>query len=670
MGARRRSVAGAAAVALVVTGCGAGGSSSAHDAVTTAAAAFLHDWSTGDLTAAGAATSDPNAAKAALQDFQSRIEPTTRTLTVGAKNGCKSNQPCTVAFDADLHLQALGDWRYQGSLGLVQQDTGKGKQWVVQWAPSVIHPQLTDSTMITRQRALPQRAPIEDRTGRPLVSNQAVYRIGITAGSVPDGTINKLSDLLDLDVDGLTTRTSEAPAGQFVEAAVLRLSDYEAATSKLPTVSGSTVSEKLSNIAGVSTQQSTQALAPTRAFAREVLGAVTTATASSLANAGPFASPADAVGSFGLQASYQRQLAGRPSGKVLLVDKSTQKTVATLATFAAVPGLPLHTSLDTRIQEAADDALTGSSENTSLVAIDIRNGDILAVANGPSDKAGDDRALNGRYAPGSVFKLITTAALLKIGVKPEDTVPCPPSITVNGKQFSNYDGLGPLGAVPFVRDFEESCNTAFIGAAGKLPDTGLADAAQLFGVRNEWDLGLTNFSGDVPPANSPEEQAADAIGQGRILMSPLAMAVVAAAVADGTPRTPQLVLDGPPVDPPAGPTATAMPTSAPAPSPKPLAPLDGAATIHDLMVDTVKNGTARVLQLPGIEVGAKTGTAQYGSTAQPGNHAWMVGFMGDIAFAVIVERGQTGATTAGPLARKFLIEIKDYAVNLPKPDYP
>lgn len=658
MGARRRSVAGAAAVALVVTGCGSGGSSSAHDAVTSAAAAFLHDWSTGDLTAAGTATSDPNAAKAALQDFQSRIEPTTRTLTVGAKNGCKSDQPCTVAFDADLHLQALGDWRYQGSLGLVQQDTGKSKRWVVQWAPGVIHPQLTDSTMITRQRALPQRAPIEDRYGRPLVSNQTVYRVGVTAGAVPDGTINKLAALLNLDVDGLTTRTSEATSGQFVEAAVLRQSDYDA------------IADRLADIGGVSSQQSTQALAPTRAFAREVLGAVTTATASSLANAGPFASPADAVGSFGLQASYQRQLAGRPSGKVLLVDKSTEKTVATLATFAAVPGLPLHTSLDSRIQEAADDALTGSTENTSLVAIDIRNGDILAVANGPSDKAGDDRALNGRYAPGSVFKLITTAALLKIGVKPEDTVPCPPSITVNGKQFSNYDGLGSLGAVPFIRDFEESCNTAFIGAAGKLSDTGLADAAQLFGVRNEWDLGLTNFSGDVPPANSPEEQAADAIGQGRILMSPLAMAVVAAAVADGTPRTPQLVLDGPPVDPPAGPSATAMPTGGPAPSPKPLAPLDAAATIHDLMVDTVKNGTARVLQLPGIEVGAKTGTAQYGSTAQPGNHAWMVGFMGNIAFAVIVERGQTGATTAGPLARKFLLEIKDYARDLPKPEYP
>lgn len=658
MGSRRRSVAGAAAVALVVAGCGgSGGSGSSHDAIATTAAAFLHDWSTGDLAAAAAATTDPTAAQAALQDFQTRIEPTTRTLSPGARTGCQSGQPCTVAFAADLRLQALGDWQYQGSLGLVQQDAGGSKRWLVQWAPSVIHPQLTDDTMITRQRTLPDRAPIVDRYGQPLVSNQTVIKVGVTAGAVPDGTINKLADLLNLNVDGLTERTSEAKTGDFVEAAVLRQSDYNA------------LSDRLSKVAGVTTQDTSQSLAPTRAFAREVLGTVATATAGSLANAGPYASPADSVGSFGLQATYQRQLAGRPSGKVLLVDRTSQKPVATLATFTGVTGLPVHTSLDPKIQEAADDALTGSTENTSLVAIDIRNGDILAVANGPADKAGDDRALNGRYAPGSVFKIITTSALLNIGVKPDDTVPCPPSITVNGKPFSNYDGLGSLGSVSFERDFEESCNTAFIGAAGKLTDTALGDAAALYGVRNEWELGLTNFSGDVPPANSPEEQAADAIGQGQILMSPLAMAVVAAAVADGTPRTPRLVLDGPPVDPP-GPGATAMPTTEPAPTAKPLAPLANAETLQDLMVDTVKYGTAKVLNIGGVQVGAKTGTAQYGSATEPGNHAWMVGFMGYVGFALIVERGDTGATTAGPLARKFLTEIKDYAQTLPRPQYP
>jgi cell division protein FtsI/penicillin-binding protein 2 len=659
---RRRAVAGAAAAALVLAGCGSsGGSASRQDAVTAAATTFLHDWSTGDLTAAAGLTTDPTAAQAALEDFQNRIRPDSRMFTAGARTGCGSGQPCNLAFTADLHIEALGPWQYQGSLGFVEQTSGNTKRWVVQWAPSVINPQLTDTTTITRVRALPDRAPIDDRYGRPLVTNQTVEKIGVTAGSVPDGTIEKLSDTLDLDVDGLTLRTSEAKTGEFVEAAVLREADYDA------------VSDRLSKIPGVTTTESTESLAPTRQFAREVLGTVATATAQSLANAGPYASPADPVGSFGLQATYQRQLAGRPSGKLLLVDSSTQKSVATLATFDGAPGIPLHLSLDSRIQQAADDALTGTDENSSLVAIDVNDGDILAVSNGPVSRAGDDRALNGQYAPGSVFKIITSEALLHNGLKPSDTVPCPSSITVNGKEFTNYDGLGSLGDVPFARDFEESCNTAFIAAAGKLSDTALSDAATKFGVRSGWDLGVSNYSGDVPPANSPEEQAADAIGQGRVLMSPLAMAAVAAGVASGTPRTPRLVLDGPPTDPPA-PVPSGAPTSVPTPTPRPspaaLPALESADAIRTLMIDTVRNGTARVLAMPGVQVGAKTGTAQYGSSTNPGNHAWMVGFMGDVAFALIVERGDTGAGTAGPLARKFLTEIKGYAESLPQPLYP
>ncbi|HEX3826944.1 MAG TPA: penicillin-binding transpeptidase domain-containing protein [Sporichthyaceae bacterium] len=655
-----RAVAGAAAVALVVAGCGSsGGSASGHDAVTTAATTFLHDWSTGDLTVAAGLTTDPTAAQAALEDFQNRIRPDTRTFTAGPRTGCHSGQPCNLAFTANLHIEALGPWQYQGSLGFVEQTTGSTKRWVVQWAPSVIHPQLTDTTTITRVRSLPDRAPIDDRYGRPLVTNQTVMKVGVTAGSVPDGTIDKLSDVLNLDVDGLTTRTSEAKSGQFVEAAVLRRSDYDA------------ISDKLSKIPGVTTAEATESLAPTREFAREVLGAVATATAQSLANAGQYASPADPVGSFGLQETYQRQLAGLPSGKLLLVDKSTQKPVTTLATFDGTPGIPLHVSLDSRVQQAADDALTGTDENSSLVAIDVATGDILAVSNGPVSRAGDDRALAGQYAPGSVFKVITSEALLHNGLKSTDVVPCPSGITVNGKQFSNYDGLGSLGEVSFARDFEESCNTAFIGAAGKLGENALTDAAAKFGVRSEWDLGVNSYSGDVPPANSPEEQAADAIGQGRVLMSPLAMAVVAAAAASGTPRTPRLVLDGPPMDlPTAVPSGAPTPTSTPRPSLAPLPALENADVLRTLMIDTVRNGTARVLQMPGVEIGAKTGTAQYGSASQPGNHAWMVGFMGDVAFALIVERGDTGATTAGPLARKFLGEIKDYAQSLPKPQYP
>jgi cell division protein FtsI/penicillin-binding protein 2 len=652
----RRAIGGVAVMALLIAGCGSS-KAAPMDPAKAAGVAFLNDWSAGNLAGAAARTTDPKTAQAALEDLQSRIRPDTRVFVPGAKSGCSGGQPCTLAFGADLRLNALGHWKYAGSLGLSQVDEGKTKRWLVAWAPSVIHPQLTDDTMLKRERTLPERAPILDRFDAPMVSNQTVIKVGVQAGSVPDGTISKLSDLLNLDVDGLTTRTNDAKEGDFVEAAVLRQSDYDA------------ISAKLDAAGGVVTQKATQALAPTREFAREVLGAVATATAQSLAKAGDTASAADQIGSFGLQATYQKLLAGRPSGDVLLVKRATGKPVATLATFTGAPGVPLHTTLDPRVQLAADAALKGTTENSSLVAIDIRTGDVLAVANGPVSKAGDDRALSGRYAPGSTFKIITAQALLHSGLKLTDTVPCPPDVTVNGKKFSNYDGLGSLGDVAFERDFTESCNTAFIGAAQKLGTSALADAADAFGVHGSWDLGVNNYSGEVPPANSPEEQAADAIGQGRVLMSPLAMAVVAAAAASGTPRAPRLVLDGPPVQaaPAPLPSGSPAPGAIPRPSPKPLAALQNADLLRALMIETVRLGTARVLSMKGVEVGAKTGTAQYGSDTQPGKHAWMVGFVGDIAFALIVERGDTGATTAGPLARAFVNKMKDYARPLPRP---
>jgi len=650
-----RAVAGVAVLSLLMAACGGSGSAGgANDAATAAGVAFLHDWAEGNLPAAAALTTDPKAAAAALEEFQTGMRPDTRVFTPGAKS-CPDGRPCALAFDADLRLDALGHWRYSGSLPLVQ--SGPAKRWLVQWAPSVIHPQLTATSTFKRVRSLPDRAPILDRYGKPLVQNKTVIKVGVTAGSVPDGTIEKLSELLNLDVDGLTTRTSSAKEGDFVEAAVLRQSDYNA------------MAGKLAAIGGVTTRDASQALAPTRQFAREVLGAVATATASSLANAGETASAADSVGSFGLQAIYQRQLAGRPSGRVLLVDRASGKTLATLATFDGAPGLPVHTTLDAVIQEAADKALAGTSENSSLVAIDTRTGDVLAVANGPADKSSEDRALNGRYEPGSTFKIITAQALLQHGVKTTDTVPCPSTVTVQGKQFSNYDGLGSLGDTSFERDFTESCNTAFIGAAGKLSSTDLANAADAFGVHGSWDLGLTNFSGDVPPAVGAVEQAADAIGQGRVVMSPLAMAVVAAAVASGTPHTPRLVLDGRPLDIASRSSGAGapQPSANPRPSPAPLPALASADVLRALMLETVRSGTARVLRISGEEIGAKTGTAQYGSDTQPGKHAWMVGFLGDVAFALIVERGDTGATTAGPPALQFLRQIKGYARNLPQP---
>lgn len=625
---RIRVIAGGASIALLLTGCGLLGGGSDEDEVTASGAAFLADWSAGRYAEAAARTTDPRQAEEALKEVQDKLRVAGRSLRPGALTGCKDDQPCVLAFDATLTLAALGDWSYAGALTLTENpaESDPARAWLVEWSPAVVHPKLTADTALARVRELPPRAPILDREGRALVSDQEVVRVGVVAQRTVDQSIRKLATLLDLDYDGLLQRSKSTPASQFVEAVVLRRAEHDA------------VKLKLDAIPGVVERRDTLPLAPTRQYARAVLGTVSPATKETLEKAGPMASSVDAVGSFGLQARFQQQLAGSPGGRVNLVD-GDESVLETLHEFAPVPGTPLQISLDKQVQDAAERALASIEATVSLVAIDTETGDILAAANGPADRAGEDRALAGRYAPGSTFKIITTTALLRDGLSPSATVSCPPTITVDGKRFENYDGLGSLGDVPFSEDFTQSCNTAFISKANDLAPDALTEAAGSFGIGAAWDLGLNSFSGDVPASTGSVDQAAAAIGQGRVLMSPLAMASVAATVASGTPRIPQLVLGGPP--------------------PAPLAALPEAETLRDLMLQTARSGTARVLAIPGEQVGAKTGTAEYGSGSEPDLHAWMVGFLDRIAFAVIVENGVSGAQTAGPIARQFLLGVRD-----------
>jgi cell division protein FtsI/penicillin-binding protein 2 len=636
---RIRAIAGGVSIVLLLTGCGPFGGGSGEDKVTATGAAFLADWAAGRYPEAAARTTDPVKAEALLRKVSDTLRVDGRSFRPGVLSGCKDNRPCVLPFDATLSLDALGDWSYPGALTLKENPdhSDPARAWQVEWSPAVVHPKLTTDTALARVRELPPRAEILDRNGKALVTDQAVVRVGVAAGKISDPELKKLAELLHLDYAALLKRTQSAPAGQFVEAVVLRRSEYQA------------VGPKLDAGKGVVTRNDTLPLAPTRQYARGVLGSVGPATKETLAKAGPTASSADAIGSSGLEAVYQQQLAGQPGGRVDLVKAGDGSVVETLQEFAPAPGKPLQLSLDKQVQDAAESALASITGNASLVAVDTETGEILAVANSPADRAGDERALNGRYAPGSTFKIVTTTALLRTGLSPSDTVACPPNINIGGKVFENYDGLGSLGNVPFREDFTESCNTAFISKAKDLAPDALQKAANSFGIGGAWDLGLNSFSGSVPTSSGAVDQAAAAIGQGRVLMSPLGMASVAATVASGTPRTPRLVLSGPP----------SSPTAAPSPAgPAPLPALPEAGTLRDLMLATVASGTAHVLEIPGEQVGAKTGTAEYGSGTQAGLHAWMVGFLNHIAFAVLVENGVTGATTAGPIARNFLLGVR------------
>jgi cell division protein FtsI/penicillin-binding protein 2 len=221
-----------------------------------------------------------------------------------------------------------------------------------------------------------------------------------------------------------------------------------------------------------------------------------------------------------------------------------------------------------------------------------------------------------------------------------ESVECPAETNVGGKRFKNaHDMSLPDG--PTWNAFAHSCNTTVVNRAENLAQGDLVAMAQRFGIGADWDLGIPAYSGSVPEPKDLVDRAASMIGQGRVLMSPLGMALVAAAVDSGQPRAPVLV----PEVKPGGPVGEKLPAGL-------------RTNLRELMRRVVEYGSARNLDLIGAPVHAKTGTAEYGNESPPRTHAWMIGFRGDIAFAVVVEDGGGGGRDAGPVARSFLQESR------------
>ncbi|WP_182902344.1 penicillin-binding transpeptidase domain-containing protein [Microbispora sp. H10830] len=336
----------------------------------------------------------------------------------------------------------------------------------------------------------------------------------------------------------------------------------------------------------------------------------------------------DAVGRGGLQETFQKQLAGTPTTEIQVVGESRK----TLHSVKGSPGKDLRTSLDLKVQKAAADAVRDLDKPTSLVAVKPSTGEILAVVN---NRGGFNRALDGKYAPGSTFKTVTAAGLLAEGLTPSSRVTCPKEAVVGGLKIRNSDHEA-FGSLSFLDSYAHSCNTTFAPlAAQKLGARKLYDLATDLGFNQPLRIGVPATPGSMPKATSEAELAAESFGQARITASPLVIASVAAAVADGSWRPPTLV-----------------PSLEQKTGPKQL-PEEVVKSLRSMMRAVVTKGTAHAAGLPAGTAG-KTGTAEFGTGPELDSHAWFMGFRGDLAFAVVVEAGGMGGEVAAPVAAHFL----------------
>jgi cell division protein FtsI/penicillin-binding protein 2 len=573
---------------------------------------YLAAWARGDDRAAAALTDDPRAAAAALSASRRGLDGAHVQASVGEVREHDD------AADADVRVTwdvpGIGPWSYGTTIALARD---KGK-WRVAWAPADIHPRLRGPSRLGTVRQAPDRAPIRDRDGRPLVMARQVVRVGIDRAKVTDveATATQLAQVLKIGGGKRAAAARRAGPKQFVEALTLRNADYQP------------LADRLKAIQGVQTVDGIAQLGPTRSFARALLGAVGPATAEQVQKAHGAIGSGDEVGQWGLEARFESRLAGTGTRRIVIRGAGGEPT-ATLLRRSGKQGQALRTTLDRNVQQAAETALGPRTDKAAVVALQPSTGDILAVANRPTAQT-FDRAIDGRYPPGSTFKVISTAALLRDGLKTSDTVPCPQTITVGGKQFRNFEGEA-AGAVPFSTDFAQSCNTAFVSLAKRLPADALSRVARDFG------LGRTGAS-QVPPGTDAVERAAAMIGQARIVASPLAMAGVAATVADGRWHAPRL-LDGDPRS-----TGPSLAT-------------DELTTLRTLMRSVVTSGTGTALAVVPGEVAGKTGTAEFGGGDPPPTHAWFIAFRGDLAVAVLVEKGSSGGAAAAPIAQRFFTAL-------------
>lgn len=538
---------------------------------------------------------------------------------------------------------------------------------------------LSQKNSIKYVRLQSYRGNILDRSGRLLAGVEPSFNIGVVLKDVKDveGLIAKLSSLLDETSTDIRMRlVSSKDQPSYLPVIVKRNASWEEVAR---------VESRLYRLPGVVVEVAPARQYPYGTIAPHLLGYLGEVSLEQLKSGNfPHAVPGDLVGKSGIELKFERKLAGRSGYKMIEVD-AKGRMVKVLKVQKPLPGKDIQLSINLDLQLAAEDALSGKSG--ALVALDPRNGQILAMASSPKfdprifargltrpewKQLNDpvltplvNKAIQGQYAPGSTFKIVMAAAgLSEHAITPYSTFFCNGSMKLGRRRFRCWK-RGGHGQTSLYKALVQSCDVYFYNVGLKLGIDKISRYAFDFGFGKKTGIELPGEkSGFVPTRRWKRRRFKEpwqkgetlnySIGQGFLLVTPLQLARMIAAVGNGGRLyRPEYILDEPP-----------DPESRVQVSPAIL------SSIRKILVGVTedRHGTARTCLIPGIHVAGKTGTAQVIKQKKRResekmawkyrDHALFVAIAPadhpQIAVAVIIEHGGHGGSAAAPVAKEVI----------------
>lgn len=563
-------------------------------------------------------------------------------------------------------------------VGPIQQEnvipiTQEGQYWRVEWTPSLIFRELDGNGRVRFFPDDPIRGRILDRKGRPLAVEGLVKQVGVVPGKIANEAdlLSKLAAILNLDQAAIKKAYQDADPSWFMP------------VKNLPNSTPEETISQLTAIPGVSVRTQAARTYPYGSLAAHIIGYMGEVSAEQLKTLGPKGYRAgDRIGQAGVEAWAEEILAGKRGGKLAVIDPETQTIRSTIASRAKSDSLDIALTIDVDLQRVAEESL--GKQPGSATLLEPQTGNVLAMASYPSfdpnifilgpSKADlayltnaqlrpqMNRATQGTYPSGSIFKVITmTAGFQRGGFTANQTLPCGGVFELGGRIFNDWNPTPRT--VTYQEGLVQSCDVVFYNVGKKLDEIDpmiLPNYARAFGLGQPTGIqGIPEEPGIVPDPKWKRDNRNDgwstgdavnlAIGQGFLLVTPLQMANVYNSIANGgtiwQPRlvsralTPdgQVAKDFPPVE------KGKLPDK-----PEELAVIKQAL----IQVTTTPTGTAAsVFRGFSPVIAGKTGTAEQ----QGDPHSWFASYYPaqnpELAGVVMIEAGGEGTNNAAPITR-------------------